>query len=93
MCRKYGTLQGQGHRDHRCIRRCLPDVAARAILYAAAHNRRSLWVGASTYKAIIGNRLSPAYADNVLAWTGYRSTDLRTRKPGPQRRSYWQLEA
>lgn len=48
-----------------------PEVAARAILFAAAHNRRSIWVGAPTYKAIIGNRLSPSYADHVLARTGY----------------------
>jgi hypothetical protein len=28
-------------------------------------------VGAPTYKAIIGNKLSPSYADHVLARTGY----------------------
>jgi len=49
-----------------------PEVAARAILYAAAHNRRSIWVGAPTYKAIIGNKLSPSYADHVLARIGYK---------------------
>ena len=48
-----------------------PEVAARAILFAAAHNRRSLWVGGSTYKAIIGNKIAPSYADRVLARTGY----------------------
>ena len=49
-----------------------PEVAARAILYAAAHNRRSLWVGGPTFKAIIGNKLSPSFADHVLARTAYR---------------------
>lgn len=48
-----------------------PEVAAKAILYAARHNRRSIWVGASTYKAILGNRVSPSYADHELARTGY----------------------
>jgi len=48
-----------------------PEVAARAILYAASHNRRSIWVGSTTYKAIIGNKLSPSYADHVLARNGY----------------------
>ena len=49
-----------------------PEVAARAILYAASHNRRSIWVGGPTYKAIIGNKLSPSFADHVLARTGYK---------------------
>ncbi|MBS1604517.1 MAG: SDR family oxidoreductase [Bacteroidetes bacterium] len=48
-----------------------PEVAAKAILFAAAHNRRSIWVGASTYEAIIGNKFSPSYADQVLARSGY----------------------
>lgn len=48
-----------------------PEVAAEAILFAAIHNRRSIWVGASTYKAIIGNKLSPAFADHELARTAY----------------------
>jgi NAD(P)-dependent dehydrogenase (short-subunit alcohol dehydrogenase family) len=48
-----------------------PEVAARAILYAAAHNRRSIWVGAPTYRAILGNKLSPSLGDHVLAREGY----------------------
>jgi hypothetical protein len=48
-----------------------PDVAARAIVFAAAHNRREVWMGYPTYKAIIGNRLAPWYADMVLAKTGF----------------------
>jgi len=49
-----------------------PEVAARAILFAAAHNRRSVWVGRTTYQAIIGNKLSPTYADHVLARTAFK---------------------
>jgi len=61
-----------------------PEVAAQAILYAAAHNRRSIWVGASTYKAIIGNKLSPSYADHVLARNGYDGQ--QTKEPvSPER--------
>lgn len=48
-----------------------PEVAARAIIFAAAHNRRSVWVGYPTYKAIIGNKIAPWYADYVLANTGF----------------------
>lgn len=48
-----------------------PEVAARAIVFAAAHNRRSIWVGYPTYKAIWGNKIAPWYADSVLARDGY----------------------
>lgn len=48
-----------------------PEVAANAILYAAIRNRRSIWVGSSTYKAIVGNKLSPSLADRDLARNGY----------------------
>ncbi len=61
-----------------------PEVAANAILYAAAHNRRSIWVGASTYKAIIGNKVCPSYADHVLARNGYQGQ--QTKEPvSPER--------
>lgn len=49
-----------------------PEVAAQAILYAAAHNRRSIWVGASTYQAILGNAAAPSVVDRVLAGTAYK---------------------
>ena len=48
-----------------------PEVAAKAIVFAAAHNRRSVWVGYPTFKAIIGNKIAPWYADYVLANTGF----------------------
>lgn len=47
-----------------------PEVAAKAIVFAAAHNRREVWVGYPTYEAIIGNKLAPWFADNVLAKQG-----------------------
>jgi NAD(P)-dependent dehydrogenase (short-subunit alcohol dehydrogenase family) len=48
-----------------------PEVAARAVLYAAAHNRREIFVGYPTYQAIIGNKIAPWYADIVLAKNGF----------------------
>jgi NAD(P)-dependent dehydrogenase (short-subunit alcohol dehydrogenase family) len=48
-----------------------PEVAARAILYAAAHNRREIYVGYPTFKAIYGNKIASWYADYVLAKTGF----------------------
>lgn len=66
-----------------------PEVAAQAILYAAAHNRRSIWVGASTYKAIIGNKLSPSYADHVLARNGYEGQQTDQPVSADRRNNVW----
>jgi NAD(P)-dependent dehydrogenase (short-subunit alcohol dehydrogenase family) len=67
-----------------------PEVAARAILYAAAHNRRSIWVGSSTYKAIVGNKLSPSYADRVLAHTGYKGQQTDQPDSDHRENNVWQ---
>ena len=48
-----------------------PEVGAKALVYAAEHPRRSLWVGLSTVYTILGNRLAPALLDRYLARTGY----------------------
>ena len=48
-----------------------PEVAARAIVWAAAHKRRALWVGGSTIVAIVGNWLAPGIGDRYLARTGF----------------------
>lgn len=48
-----------------------PDVAARAVWFAATHDRREVWVGFSTVKAILANRIAPRLADRYLAHAGY----------------------
>jgi short-subunit dehydrogenase len=49
-----------------------PEVAARAIYYAAHHpERREYFAGWSTVKAIVGNKLAPSYGDRYLARMGY----------------------
>lgn len=48
-----------------------PEIAADAIVYAAEHNRREMFVGFSSMKAILGNKIAPWYADHVLAKDGY----------------------
>jgi len=49
-----------------------PEVAARAIVYAAEQPRREVLVGFSTLKTIVGNKIAPWYADRVLAKTGFK---------------------
>jgi hypothetical protein len=50
-----------------------PEVAARAILYAAEHPRRELWVGQSAVAAIIGSRIAPGLLDHYLARRAIRA--------------------
>lgn len=48
-----------------------PEIAAEAIEYCSRHPRREYFVGWSTVKAIVGNKIAPWYADWVLARNGY----------------------
>ncbi len=50
-----------------------PEVAARAILHAAEHGPREIWVGVPTVIGIAGNRIAPALGDWYLARNGYES--------------------
>ena len=48
-----------------------PEVAARAIHWAAHTRRREVWVGRASVRTILGNRLAPWFVDRVLARKGY----------------------
>jgi NAD(P)-dependent dehydrogenase (short-subunit alcohol dehydrogenase family) len=50
-----------------------PEMAAGAIVWAAEHRRRELWVGWPTMKAIVVDKLIPGLADRYLARYGYDS--------------------
>jgi short-subunit dehydrogenase len=62
-----------------------PEVPARALLFAATHRRREIWLGWPTVKAIWANRIAPGFADRYLAATGYSGqiTDTPLRKDAP----------
>jgi NAD(P)-dependent dehydrogenase (short-subunit alcohol dehydrogenase family) len=62
-----------------------PEVAARGVVFAAAHpRRRQYWVGGTTAATTVANRLAPALLDRYLARTGYRAQ--QTAQPaGPGR--------
>ncbi len=63
-----------------------PEVAARAVVTAAAHPRRKqYWAGASTAATLIANKVAPALLDRYLAATGYSSqqTAQQQRHHGP----------
>lgn len=50
-----------------------PEVGARAVYWAAHHNRREVYVGAPTVAAIVGNKIAPGLLDRRLGRTGYAS--------------------
>ena len=56
-----------------------PEVAARAVLWAADHNRREWWVGASTAATLMVNAVAPGLLDRYLGRTGYESQ--QTKEP------------
>jgi len=68
-----------------------PEVAARAITYAADHpGRREYWVGGSTVATLIANAVAPGILDRYLARTGFKSQqDKQERDPG-QPANLWQ---
>jgi NAD(P)-dependent dehydrogenase (short-subunit alcohol dehydrogenase family) len=64
-----------------------PEVAARAIAWAAEHRRRELWVGWPTTMTIVGNWVAPRLQDWYLAKTGYGGQQTDRPAP-PDRRDY-----
>ncbi|HEV2856450.1 MAG TPA: SDR family oxidoreductase [Thermoanaerobaculia bacterium] len=50
-----------------------PEMAARAIVWAADHDRREIYVGWPTVKAIVGDKIAPGFGDRYLARNGYDS--------------------
>ncbi|HVQ73974.1 MAG TPA: SDR family oxidoreductase [Candidatus Binatia bacterium] len=62
-----------------------PEVAARAIVWAADHHRAELYVGMPTVIAIVGNKIAPRLADRYLAWSGCQARPSRSRSPSRTR--------
>jgi NAD(P)-dependent dehydrogenase (short-subunit alcohol dehydrogenase family) len=59
-----------------------PEVAARAVLYAADHpRRREYWVGGTTAATLIANKLAAGLLDRYLARTGFSAQ--QTDEPAP----------
>ncbi len=62
-----------------------PEVAAEAIVWAAHHRRREVYVGLSTVEAIVSNKIAPGLLDHYLASAGYdgQQTDQPVRPGRP----------
>lgn len=60
-----------------------PELAARAVLYAADHpQRREYWVGASTAATLLANAVAPGLLDRYLARTGFASQQTDQARTG-----------
>jgi short-subunit dehydrogenase len=68
-----------------------PEVAARAVLYAADHpRRREYWVGGSTAGTLAANAVAPGVLDRDLARTGFDSQQTRDPRPTDQPANLWE---
>ena len=67
-----------------------PEVAARAIVFAAGRpRRREYWVGVSTVATILGQRTAPGLLDRYLASTGF-GAQKRENVPPPREDNLFQ---
>lgn len=68
-----------------------PEVAARAVVYAADHpHRREYWVGGTTMGTLIANKFTPGLLDRYLALTGYKSQQTDQPRPAGQPANLWE---
>lgn len=68
-----------------------PEVAARAVLYAADHpRRREYWAGGSTVGTLLANAVAPGLLDRYLARTGFSSQQTPDSKPADQPANLWE---
>ena len=67
-----------------------PEVGAAAVVWAARHPRRELYVGWPTVKAIVGNKLVPWLGDRYLARTGYQSQQTNAREDPERPHNLWE---
>ncbi len=68
-----------------------PEVAAKAVVYAADHpRRREYWVGGSTVATLIGNKFAAGLLDRYLGKTGYSSQQTDQAREPDQPVNLWE---
>ncbi|HET9589362.1 MAG TPA: SDR family oxidoreductase [Anaerolineales bacterium] len=67
-----------------------PEIAAKAILHAATHTPREVWLGTPTWLTILGNRLIPGYLDRYLAENGYETQQYDGRVEPDRQNNLWE---
>jgi NAD(P)-dependent dehydrogenase (short-subunit alcohol dehydrogenase family) len=67
-----------------------PEVAGRAVVYAADHpRRREYWVGSSTAATLAANAVIPGLLDRYLARTGVKSQQTDEPPPADAPQNLW----
>jgi NAD(P)-dependent dehydrogenase (short-subunit alcohol dehydrogenase family) len=67
-----------------------PEVAARAVVFAAGHpGRKQYYVGSSTVGTILANRFAAGLLDRYLARTGYDAQLTGGQTPADRRDNLW----
>jgi short-subunit dehydrogenase len=67
-----------------------PEVGARAVFWAAHHDRGEVFVGGSTVEAIVGNKIAPRLLDRYLGRTGYDSQQTDEPEDPGRADNLWQ---
>src|SRR5919202_1879743 len=67
-----------------------PEVAAEAIYWAAHNDRRELYVGGPSVKAIMANKIAPGLLDYYLANTGYSGQQTDEPAEPAQPNNLWE---
>jgi NAD(P)-dependent dehydrogenase (short-subunit alcohol dehydrogenase family) len=68
-----------------------PELAAKAVVFAAAHpKRREYWVGGSTVATLAANAVAPGLLDRYLARTGFKAQQAPTPRPPDQPANLWE---
>jgi NAD(P)-dependent dehydrogenase (short-subunit alcohol dehydrogenase family) len=67
-----------------------PEIGADAVLFAAHHDRREMYVGYPTVEAIIGDKIAPGFADWYLARNGYDAQQTSEPVEPDRRDNLWE---
>jgi NAD(P)-dependent dehydrogenase (short-subunit alcohol dehydrogenase family) len=67
-----------------------PEVAAEAIVWAAKHDRRELYVGAPTTAAIVGDKVASEALDHYLGKTGFKSQQTKSPVDPARPNNLWE---
>jgi NADP-dependent 3-hydroxy acid dehydrogenase YdfG len=67
-----------------------PELAARAIYWAATHRRREVWVGWPAVQAILGTRVFPGLLDRMLGRTAVDGQHTDEPLPADRPDNLWQ---
>jgi NAD(P)-dependent dehydrogenase (short-subunit alcohol dehydrogenase family) len=66
-----------------------PEVGAKAVFWAAHHDRAEVFVGGSTVEAIVGNKIAPRLLDKYLGRTGYKAQQTSEPEDPDRRSNLW----